>query len=225
LLAAIVFACFWPALRNGFTVYDDPEYVTENPHLRHRAHATERGVGLHGGAFQQLASVDLDFARARLQHLPGSRRGPSFTSLLYPRALIRCCCFCGSAEPPALPDVAPDSRGARVRTSGCRPSRLAPRLAAAARSSRSRSDCIRCHVESVAWVSERKDVLSTFFDCFRCSRVHWVREAASRRAIHVVVAAFFAASLPLQANAGHASVVMLLSDRMAARPEGSVGRV
>src|SRR4051812_16540325 len=33
LLAAIVFACFSPALRNGFTVYDDPGYVTENTHV------------------------------------------------------------------------------------------------------------------------------------------------------------------------------------------------
>src|SRR5436853_7440236 len=34
LLATIVFACFSPVLRNGFTVYDDPEYVTENPHVK-----------------------------------------------------------------------------------------------------------------------------------------------------------------------------------------------
>ena len=33
LLAIIVFASFSPALRNGFTGYDDPEYVTQNPHV------------------------------------------------------------------------------------------------------------------------------------------------------------------------------------------------
>jgi protein O-mannosyl-transferase len=29
----IVLLCFWPATRNGFVGYDDPEYVVENPHV------------------------------------------------------------------------------------------------------------------------------------------------------------------------------------------------
>jgi tetratricopeptide (TPR) repeat protein len=35
LLGAAVLAAFWPALRCGFVNYDDPAYVTENWHVRH----------------------------------------------------------------------------------------------------------------------------------------------------------------------------------------------
>jgi tetratricopeptide (TPR) repeat protein len=34
LLPALVIAVFWPAVQNGFVSFDDPDYVTENPHVQ-----------------------------------------------------------------------------------------------------------------------------------------------------------------------------------------------
>lgn len=34
LLTLLTLAVFWPATRNQFTVYDDPDYVTKNPHVQ-----------------------------------------------------------------------------------------------------------------------------------------------------------------------------------------------
>jgi hypothetical protein len=34
LLTAVTLPVFWPVLLNDFVNYDDPFYVTENPHLQ-----------------------------------------------------------------------------------------------------------------------------------------------------------------------------------------------
>ncbi len=32
-LALVTFAVYWPMLSHGFVNYDDPEYITGNPHV------------------------------------------------------------------------------------------------------------------------------------------------------------------------------------------------
>src|SRR5262245_27826981 len=32
-LAAATFAVYWPVLHHGFIYYDDPQYITDNPHV------------------------------------------------------------------------------------------------------------------------------------------------------------------------------------------------
>ena len=136
LLAAIVFACFSPALHNGFTGYDDPEYVTENPHVSTGlsvrnaawAFATAHASNWHPLTWLSHALDCQLFGLAPAGH--------HFTSLLLhaANAVLLFLWLSGAAG----------SRGKAACVAllfGLHPA----------------------HVESVAWVAERKDVLSTLF--------------------------------------------------------------
>src|SRR5215469_10460738 len=60
LLAILTFAAFWPVLQNEFVIYDDPQYVTENPHIQTGLRADNVRWALtaeHGGNWHPLTSI------------------------------------------------------------------------------------------------------------------------------------------------------------------------
>jgi Tfp pilus assembly protein PilF len=136
LLAAAVLATFAPVMRNDFTGYDDPDYVTSNPHVTSGltpANAAWAFTQAYASNWHPLTwmSHQLDCT------LYGVRPfGHHLTSLLLHAAntILLFLWLCGLT-------------GATGRSA----------IAAAA------FGLHPLHVESVAWVAERKDVLSTFF--------------------------------------------------------------
>src|SRR5882724_1747758 len=185
LLAAIVFACFSPALRNGFTVYDDPGYVTENPHVN--TGLTPQNVAwaftsAHSSNWHPLTWISHALDCTLFGLAPS---GHHFTSLLF-HALNVMLLFLWLSGATGSP-----TRGAFVALAfGLHP----------------------LHVESVAWVSERKDVLSTFFGLLALLAYTWYarRPAVAR---YLAVAALFTASLLSKQMLVTLPLVMLLLDR------------
>jgi tetratricopeptide (TPR) repeat protein len=136
LLAILTCAAFWPVLRNGFVNYDDPEYVTENPHIQTGLTAANIRWALtsqHGGNWHPLTTVshmlDVQFfgLKASWHHA---------VNLLFHtlNALLVYLLLQGLTG--------------RAWRSACVAALFAVHP---------------MHVESVAWVAERKDVLSGFF--------------------------------------------------------------
>jgi protein O-mannosyl-transferase len=136
LLAAATLAAFWPVSQNAFINYDDPLYVTRNPHLTGGwtwanvtwAFRTGYASNWHPVTWlSHLLDVQLFGLNASAHHLTSLLLHVANTLLLFlvlqrmTGALWRC------AFVAALFALHP------------------------------------LHVESVAWVAERKDVLSTFF--------------------------------------------------------------
>ncbi len=184
LLAAAVFSCFSPALRNGFVGYDDPEYVTGNPHVRTgltgpnvvwaltTAHSSnwhpltwishDLDCELFGlePAGHHLTSLLLHVANTLLLFLwlngaTGSRAGAAWAALIF----------------------------------GLHP----------------------VHVESVAWVAERKDVLSTFFWMLTLlAYTAYARKPGVVR--YCLMAALFAAGLMSKPMVVTLPVVLLMLD-------------
>jgi tetratricopeptide (TPR) repeat protein len=135
-LAAAVFLAFSPALRNGFTGYDDGEYVTGNPHVR--TGLTSRNVAwaftaAHSNNWHPLTWVSHALDSQLFGLAPA---GHHLTSLLLHIAnTLLLFLWLGGTTGRTW-------RSAFVALAfGLHP----------------------LHVESVAWVAERKDVLSTFF--------------------------------------------------------------
>jgi len=136
LLGALTLAAFWPVVHQGFSIYDDPYYITANPHvvsgltLENAAWAFR--TGYYGNWFpatwlSHMMDIEL-FGLA-----PG---GHHFTNLLFHLA------------------------------STLLLFRLLERMTGAAWRSGLVAALFALHplrVESVAWIAERKDVLSTFF--------------------------------------------------------------
>jgi protein O-mannosyl-transferase len=125
-----------PVYRFGFVNFDDPDYVTNNPHVR-------EGLTLDGVVWAVTSSADANwFPAARLSHLldvqlfglqPG---GHHFTNaLLHASATVLLFAFLQAA------------------TGAAWPSAFVALLFAVH----------PLHVESVAWIAERKDVLSALF--------------------------------------------------------------
>src|SRR5580765_4374404 len=136
LLGILTWAAFWPVLRNGFVNYDDPEYVTENPHVQTGLTAANIRWALtsqHGGNWHPLTSVShmLDVQlfglKASWHHGINLLFHTANALLLYLLLQGLTARMSRSAFVAALFAVHP------------------------------------LHVESVAWVAERKDVLSGFF--------------------------------------------------------------
>lgn len=143
ILAALTIAVYWPALDNDFVNYDDPLYVTENAHLRQAAAPgiTPRAVAwaftaIEGGNWHPLTWLSL-MLDARWS--PGTSPDPQafhLTNVLLHAA----------------------NAGLLFWVLFRLTARLWPSAFAAAFFA-----LHPLHVESVAWVSERKDVLSTLF--------------------------------------------------------------
>jgi len=136
LLAILTLAAFWPVLRNGFVNYDDPEYVTENPHVQTgltTANVRWALTSQHGGNWHPLTSIShmLDVQMFGLQ--ASWHHG---VNLLF-----------HSVNAMLLFLLLEGLTGQRWR-SACVAALFAVHP---------------MHVESVAWVAERKDVLSGFF--------------------------------------------------------------
>ena len=162
LLVAVTLAVYWPVTRYDFVNYDDPDYFSSNTHVQ--AGLTSDNVVwafCTGYASNWHPLTWLSLMLDRELSGPGPA-GPHFTNLLFHLAntvllflLLRQMTglrpdtgigALASAKPPAQPGsstpAAVNWRSAFVAALFA----LHP-----------------LHVESVAWISERKDVLSTFF--------------------------------------------------------------
>ena len=135
-IAALTFAIYVPALRNGFVGYDDGDYVVNNPHVNtglSRANTTWALSAAHANNWHPLTwlSHSLDAAIFGLDP-----RGHHFTSLALHAAntSLMFLWLAGATGQPVYSAFVALGFG------------LHP-----------------LHVESVAWIAERKDVLSTFF--------------------------------------------------------------
>jgi len=185
LLAALVFACLSPVLRNGFVGYDDPEYVTANPHVN-------TGLTLPNAAWAFTAAHSSNWhpftwiSHALDCTLFGlNPAGHHFTNLLLHSLNVLLLFLFLSRTTGSL------WRSAFVALIfGLHP----------------------LHVESVAWVSERKDVLSTFFGMLALlAYVRYVGRPAI--ASYALVATLFAASLLAKPMLVTLPIVLLLLDR------------
>jgi len=136
LLASVTFAVYWQCMHHAFIDYDDPDYVTENLHVR--AGLTWRSVSWAFQSFSvsnwhpltwlsHMLDVQLFGLNPGAHHLTGVILHIANALLLF--CLLR-------------------------RATGNWGSSLAVAALFALHP---------LHVESVAWVAERKDVLSTFF--------------------------------------------------------------
>ena len=136
LLTAVTLAAYWPVLQNDFVSYDDPDYVTENPHVLRGLSWSNVGWAFrtaHAGNWHPLTwlshalDVQLHGLNTAWHHLTALLFHTANALLLLlwlQRTTGRLWCSAAVAALFALHPL---------------------------------------HVESVAWVAERKDVLSTFF--------------------------------------------------------------
>jgi protein O-mannosyl-transferase len=166
-LAALVFLAFAPVLRDGFVSYDDPEYVTANPHVN-TGLSWENTVwaftSAHSSNWHPLTWISHQFDCTLFGLKPA---GHHFTSLLLHviNTLLLFLWLSG-----ATGRAGPSAFVALVF--GLHP----------------------LHVESVAWVAERKDVLSTMFGLLALlAYTAYARNPGIAR--YFVVVALFAASL------------------------------
>ncbi|HEY6838471.1 MAG TPA: hypothetical protein VI389_06995, partial [Geobacteraceae bacterium] len=135
-MMAAVLVCYWPALTNGFVIYDDPEYVTENGPVL--AGLTRDSIAwafttAHEGNWHPLTWLS-HMADVTLYGL--NPAGHHLTNLIL-HAAATICLFLGL----------------RRMTEAFWKSAAVALLFA----------LHPLHVESVAWVAERKDVLSGLF--------------------------------------------------------------
>ncbi len=136
ILAAIVFAVLFPVVHNAFTGYDDGDYVVNNPHVNtglSRANVTWAFSSVHANNWHPLTW----FSHALDVTLYGiSPTGHHLSSLLFHIAnTLLLFLWLAGLTGRQVPSVFV------ALAFGLHP----------------------LHVESVAWVAERKDVLSTFF--------------------------------------------------------------
>ena len=135
-LAGITCALYWPVHGNGFVNYDDNTYITENPHVLHGLNWRDLKWAFTTGHTGLCPSGHLAFSSTRLSALWRLGRRPSPNE---------------------------SSHSCRQRTAlvlallAAHPRSLAERFVAALFAIHP------LHVESVAWIAERKDVLSGLF--------------------------------------------------------------
>ena len=190
LLGAAVLAVYWPALRCGFVNFDDPAYVTENWHVRH-------GLSWQGiqWAFTSVAASNWHPV-TWLSHIVDCQlyglnpAGHHLTSLLFHAA---------NAVLLLL---------------------LLNRLTGALWRSAFVAVLFALHplrVESVAWVSERKDVLSAFFWMLTVGAYvryadHLKVQSSNARFFYALALVLFAAGLMAKPMLVSLPFVLLLLD-------------
>ncbi|MGD0208886.1 MAG: tetratricopeptide repeat protein [Verrucomicrobiota bacterium] len=149
LLAAVTLVVYWPVTRYDFVNYDDPDYFSSNTHVQ--AGLTSDNVGwafCTGYASNWHPLTWLSLMLDRELSGPGPA-GPHFTNLLFHLAntvllflLLR-----------QLTGLRRDPSASSTQAAANWRSAFVAALFA----------LHPLHVESVAWISERKDVLSMFF--------------------------------------------------------------
>jgi len=136
LIALATLAAYWPVLRCDFVSFDDNEYVAANPHVLHGLTAQSMGWAfraVHSGNWHPVTWLS---HMLDVTLFGSSAAGPHFTNLLLHVAnslLVFLLCN-------------------RLTSALWRSAAVAALFA-----------LHPLHVESVAWISERKDVLSGFF--------------------------------------------------------------
>ena len=136
LLGVVTLAVYWPATRFQFTDYDDPVFITANPHVR---------VGLTTESFKWAWTSQIN----------GNWHPITMLSLI-----LDCQLFGVSPWWPHLENVLLHAANAILLFALFMRMTRAPWRSAAVAALFALHPL---HVESVAWVSERKDVLSTWF--------------------------------------------------------------
>jgi len=167
LLALMTLVVFLPATRNKFVNYDDTDYVTENPYVKNGLNGTDihwAFTNFHAGNWHPVTWISHQLDC----ELFGLSAGPQhFTNIFFHAANV------------AL------VFGLWWRLTG----RLSASAVVAALFA-----WHPLHVESVAWIAERKDVLSTFFGL--CALLSYVRFARGNAGGNYWLAlAFFALGL------------------------------
>jgi Flp pilus assembly protein TadD len=189
-LSLLTLTAYLPALRNGFVNYDDPQYVLENPHVR-------QGLSVAGLRWALGAEVAANWhPLTLLSHMLDvelfglNPKGHHLTSVMLHLAAVL-----------ALFEVLRRMTGAAGRSAA-----VAALFAVHP-----------THVESVAWIAERKDVLCGFFWMLALGAwLHYVRAPTAGRYLrylrYLVAAAAFAASLMAKPMAVTFPAVLLLLD-------------
>jgi tetratricopeptide (TPR) repeat protein len=151
LLAILTWVAFWPTLRNGFVNYDDPEYVTENLHVQTGLTAANirwAFTSQHGGNWHPVTSIS-HMLDVQLFGLKANwHHGVNLLFHTFNAMLLF---------------VLLEGLTGRGWRSACVAALFAVHP---------------MHVESVAWVAERKDVLSGFWGMLTLiAYVRYVRSA------------------------------------------------
>jgi tetratricopeptide (TPR) repeat protein len=190
LLATVTFISFWPLVNSGFINYDDQDYVTENPHVQ--AGLTWSGVEWafrtsHASNWHPLTWLS---HMLDVQLFGKGPMGPHCVNLLLHtfNSLLLFLLL--------------------KRLTGVQwPSALAAALFA----------LHPLHVESVAWVAERKDVLSTFFGLLSlCAYARYCQLATQNSKLktpsYILALLFFACGLMSKPMLVTLPFLMLLLD-------------
>ena len=184
-LTLAVFAAFLPSLRNGFVGYDDPEYVTENPHVRGGLTAENvmwAFTSAHSNNWHPLTWVSHALDTMLFGLTPAGHHLMSL--LLHIASTVLLFLWLNGAT-----------------------GRLGPSAFVALG-----FGLHPLHVESVAWVAERKDVLSTFFlISMLMAYTAYVRRPSLIR--YAAVAVVFAAGLMSKPMLVTAPLLLCLLDR------------
>jgi protein O-mannosyl-transferase len=183
-LLAVVFLAYGASLRNGFTGYDDPAYITSNSHVVtgvSRANTAWAWTAVHANNWHPLTWISHQMDCAMFGLWPG---GHHLVSLLIHVANTLLLFWWLSGLTGAV------WRSAAVALLfGLHP----------------------VHVESVAWASERKDVLSAFFGLLALvAYTTYARRPGVAR--YAVVAFCFAASLLAKPMLVTLPVLLLILD-------------
>jgi tetratricopeptide (TPR) repeat protein len=196
-LAVLTVVVFWPSCGNDFVNYDDPEYVTRNPHVQ--AGLTFASIGwalttTDAANWHPLTWLSLEFdaqlfgINAFAFHLTNLLLHAAATALLFFFFASVTGALWRSASVAALFALHP------------------------------------LHVESVAWVAERKDVLSGVFWMLTMLAYAWHARRPSWRRLSVVTGVF-AAGLLAKPMLVTLPCVLLLLDYWPLRRPGSWRRL
>jgi Flp pilus assembly protein TadD len=194
-IAAITFVAFLPALQNGFVSWDDQRNFVENPHFRGLgwAQLSWMWTTFHMGHYVPLSWMTLGFDYAVWGMNP---LGYHLTSLLIHTANA------------VLVYVLAE----RLLRLAFAPPRVSERRIAIAAALGALLFAVHpLRVESVAWATERRDVLSLLF--YLVSTLAYLRYAttASRRAYAVALGAFVCALLSKATSMTLPAVLLLLN--------------
>jgi hypothetical protein len=183
-LSLLTLVAYMPALRNGFVNYDDPQYVLENPHVTQGLSAAGLRWALGAEVAANWHPLTLVSHMLDVELFGLNPKGHHLTSLMLHLASVL-----------TLFEVLRRMTGATGRSAA-----VAALFA-----------IHPTHVESVAWIAERKDVLCGFLWLLALGAwLHYVRAPAAGR--YLLVAAAFAASLMAKAMAVTFPFVLLLLD-------------